>query len=310
VVVKKVLVAGDFFLDAYTIGKASRLSPEAPVPIILVEKEEFRAGGAGNVTLNLIAQEIQVKAFGVLGQDEKGEILKKILDKEGVDTNFLFSEKERVTIVKHRVIANHQQIVRFDTEKISPFLSKELPFDEILHDVGVVAISDYGKGFLSRVLLKELIDQAVKRLIPVIADPKGRDFSLYSGATVIKPNETEAYEASGLDRTVSLEKVAQLLFNQVKMDLLMVTRSDKGISLFFPEGIRQDFPVIAHQVRDVTGAGDTVLATLAASFLKGVPLEDAICLSNIAASVAIERLGCAVVSSQEIEERMNHKVFA
>ncbi len=306
-VIKKVLVAGDFFLDAYTIGKASRLSPEAPVPVVLVEREEFKAGGAGNVCLNLKTQGVRVKAFGRVGDDEKGEILRGTLQNESIETAALFSHKGYKTAVKHRIIAGYQQIVRIDYEKITPYLSNGVCFDELFFDVGVLAISDYGKGFLSPSLLQQLIKEAKERSIPVISDPKGRDFTLYSGSTIIKPNEGEAYEAAGLDRGSALEKVADLLFKQVNMDILMITRSDKGISLFFKEGGRQDFPVVAHQVRDVTGAGDTVLATLAASFLKGLSIEEAVMRSNAAASLVIERLGCATVTNDEIEERMNLK---
>lgn len=305
----KVMVIGDLLLDTYTIGKARRISPEAPVAVINVHNEDHRPGGAGNVMLNLVSMGIEVVAVGRVGSDASGEILLQAFANEKISTQGIFVQKGYPTPVKNRIIAENQQIVRVDHEKIIPIpemleqqVIEDLP--KLLAGVKVVAISDYGKGFLSRTLLSAILEQAKMMRIPVIADPKGTDFSKYSGSTVIKPNLSEAFAAAGLTSDAPLDQVATRVLDMAQADVLMVTRSEAGISLFYKNGSRQDFPVRIREVKDVTGAGDTVLAMLTCALANGLSIAEAAQLSNIAAGIAIERLGCARVSLSDLARRL------
>jgi D-glycero-beta-D-manno-heptose-7-phosphate kinase len=297
-------------LDTYTIGKARRISPEAPVAVIHVQREDHRPGGAGNVILNLISLGAQVTAIGRIGQDRQGQILRDGLAQEKVDTRGLITQSDYFTPVKNRVIAENQQIVRVDHEQVMPLqealeqqIIDQLP--ELLMDVDIVALSDYGKGFLTKTLLSALIDYAKRKKIPIITDPKGSNFIKYAGSTIIKPNLGEAYTAANLPGDAPLEKVAQRIFDQVEADILLITRSESGISIFSRTGEREDFPVrVQHEVKDVTGAGDTVLATLAFALGNKLSLAEAAQLSNVTAGIAIEHLGCARVTLTELARRL------
>ena len=305
---RKILVAGDFMVDRYTFGKSKRISPEAPVPVILVDSEEERAGGAGNVVLNLVSLGMQVTALGRVGDDAAGQVVKSCLTKEGVEASAIFCQKGFQTPQKARVIASNQQIVRIDYENITPLeLSLEAEIvkaiDAIVQFQDIVAISDYAKGFLTDAVLQAIITAARKYNIPVIADPKGIEFTKYNRATVLKPNLSEAYAASNLPGR-PLTEVAAAIFAKVDVDVLMVTRSEAGISLYYPDGSFEDHPVQVRQIRDVTGAGDTVLAVLCCALANGLSLSEATALSNIAATVAVERVGCARVTLSEIARRM------
>lgn len=315
----KVLVIGDLMLDTYTIGKARRISPEAPVAVVHVQREEHRPGGAGNVILNLISLGSEVVAMGRIGNDSAGSLLTESLIKEGVDVRGVFCQEAFRTPVKNRILAENQQIVRIDHEETTP-LPKQLEhqiiarFPELLCGVKVVAISDYGKGFLTHSLLYALIQEAKKNNIPIISDPKGVDFAKYRGSTIIKPNLGEAYAAANLTPDMPLENAAERILKGSDIDTLMVTRSEAGISLFHKDGQREDFPVRVREVKDVTGAGDTVLATLACALANEISLSHAVRLSNVTAGMAIERFGCARITLQELarrllEEDVTNKVF-
>ncbi|MBS4168481.1 bifunctional ADP-heptose synthase [Parachlamydia sp. AcF125] len=316
---QKVLVIGDFLLDTYTVGKARRISPEAPVAVIQVEREEHRPGGAGNVALNLLSLGSNVMAVGRMGEDLAGELLIQTLQSEGISTEGLFVQAGYSTPVKNRVVAENQQIVRIDRESLLPIpemLEQQIieKLSSFLKDVKVVAVSDYGKGFLSPTLLSVLMTEAKTRGIPVITDPKGIDFAKYQGSTILKPNLKEAYEAVNLPFGSSLDEVAKRVLKLTQAEVLMITRSECGISLFYPTGKREDFPVAVREVKDVTGAGDTVLAILACSVASGLPLDEAAQLSNVAAGIAIERFGCARVTLCDLAHRLleldvDNKVF-
>ncbi|MDR2539288.1 MAG: PfkB family carbohydrate kinase [Chlamydiales bacterium] len=304
-----VLVIGDFLLDIYTTGKTKRMSPEAPVPILHVEKEENRPGGAGNVVLNLISLGAQVTAVGRIGYDFAGKWLYDFLEAEGVDVRALLFQKGYKTSVKNRLVADSQQILRLDHEEITPLLQdlekkiiQELP--TLLKKVQIVAISDYGKGFLSCSLLKSVIHLAKKLFIPVIVDPKGEDFSKYSGSTVIKPNLSEAITAAKLLKTSPLDQVAKVIFSQCCAEMLLITRSEEGMSLFKQSGYICDFSVPSKEVKDVTGAGDTVLAMMSIALANQMDINHAVQLSNIAAGIAIEKLGCARVTLSNMVQRL------
>ncbi|MBS0616176.1 MAG: D-glycero-beta-D-manno-heptose-7-phosphate kinase [Verrucomicrobia bacterium] len=315
----RVAVIGDFMLDMYTTGKVRRISPEAPVSVLHVQKEESLAGGAGNVVLNLISLGAQVVAIGRVGADMAGEKIRESLSSEGAQTVGLFTEKGFKTPVKNRLIADSQQVLRVDFETITPIpevveqsVVEKLP--ELLSDVQIIAISDYGKGFLSRSLLMAIFDFAKVRGIPVIVDPKGDDFSKYAGATILKPNLQEAYAAAKLAREAPLEQVAAAIFKNTAIDLLMITRSEEGISLFSKDGEMLNFPVRLKEVKDVTGAGDTVLAMISVALANGIEIRYAAQLANIAAGIAIERLGCARINLSDMASRLlefdvENKVF-
>jgi D-glycero-beta-D-manno-heptose-7-phosphate kinase len=315
----KVLVVGDFLLDTYTIGKARRISPEAPVAIVHVQQEEHRPGGSGNVVLNLLSLGAEVVPLGRVGNDWAGQVLVEALEKEGVNTNALIVQERYQTPVKNRIIAENQQIVRVDREQTAALLEyleqqiiESLP--SLLQEIKVVAISDYGKGFLTPTLLGELIAMARAQGCIIIVDPKGSDFQKYKGVTYIKPNLSEAYLAAGLPSHAALENVAKKILETTQADRLMITRSEAGISLFDFNGQRFDFPVHIREVKDVTGAGDTVLAMLTYALANGLSDAEAAHLCNIAAGIAIEHIGCARVTLSDLAQRLlerdiNNKIF-
>lgn len=306
---QKVLVIGDLMLDTYTIGKAHRISPEAPVAVVYVTREENRPGGAGNVVLNLISLGAHVVLLGRIGKDASGALLKDVLVKELVDVRGVIEQDGFQTPMKNRVIAENQQIVRVDYEinsKLPEALEKKIIADlgSLMEGVTAIAISDYGKGFLTATLLKAIIAKARSQNIPVITDPKGMDFTKYAGSTIIKPNLSEAYAAAGLTIETSLDSVATRILKNIDTEMLMITRSEHGLSVFMQDGKRLDFPVSQREIKDVTGAGDTVLAMLTYAFANGLEIDDAAQLSNVAAGIAIERFGCARVSISDLAIRL------
>lgn len=306
---KRVLVAGDFMLDVYTIGEVQRISPEAPVPVLRVTEEDRRPGGAGNAILNLISLEMEVVALGRVGTDEAGSRFIEALEQEGVDVSAIVHDPTFQTPLKNRMIAAGQQLVRIDYETPAPLHSeweKQVcaTFPALLKGIDVVAISDYAKGFLTVPLLAELIDQARLFNIPVIVDPKGLHFMRYKGATLLKPNLTEAIAAAGLGMEATLDDVAHKILQEIGIETLMITRSKEGISIYHRDKKRFDFPAQVHEIKDVTGAGDTVLAVVTAALANKKSLSEAAELANIAAGIAIERLGCARISLADLSSRL------
>ena len=314
---KNILVAGDFILDRYTFGSCKRISPEAPVPVVCVSHEEEKAGGAGNVVVNLRTLGMNPIPFGRVGSDAACHALIQVLQNEKIDTQFLIQENDFQTPLKVRLIAGGQQLNRIDYEKpkvisqdTESYLLKIIP--EMLVGIDLVAISDYAKGFLTEKVLSTLILQANALGIPVISDPKGTELSKYAGSTILKPNLSEAYAAA--PNLSSLSDVAEHILQKAKVDVLMITRSEAGISLFYPDGSQVDHPVQPREVKDVTGAGDTVLAVLASAIANGIDVSSATQLANVAAQVAVARLGCARVSLSEIaraivEHHAHDKIF-
>lgn len=315
----RALVVGDLMVDAYTFGKARRISPEAPVPVIHVQSEESRPGGAGNVVLNLVSMGAKVSVLGRIGDDTAGKNLCRQFLQEGIGTEGVYVEKGYSTPIKNRIIADTQQVLRIDHET-TELLAEELEARLIealprhLEGVDVVAISDYGKGFLTEKLLSVLLEEATKRGIPTIIDPKGIEFRKYRGTVWLKPNLSEAYAAAKLPSKASLEEVAEQLYLQTHAEWLMITRSEAGITLFHNGKDRKDFPVAVKEIKDVTGAGDTVLAMLTASIANKLTPADGVFFCNIAAGIAIEKVGCARVSLKELahrllEQNVSHKVY-
>ncbi len=308
---KRILVAGDFMLDVYTMGEVQRISPEAPVPVLRVTDENRLPGGAGNAVLNLVSLGMEVVALGRVGSDEGGGHFLASLEQEGVDVSAILEDSQFRTPLKNRMIAAGQQIVRIDYET-PMLLSQEhekrlsVGLPKLLQGIDVVAISDYAKGFLTPTLLAELIGHARHLGIPVVVDPKGRDFRRYSGATLIKPNLSEAIAAAGLGIEATLDEVAQQILHEVGIETLMITRAKEGISLFDRES-RQDFSACVHEIKDVTGAGDTVLSVVTAALANKMGLAEAAELSNVAAGIAIERVGCARISLADLMARLVEK---
>lgn len=303
------LVIGDFLYDTYTTGRVKRISPEAPVPVMEVLKEEARPGGAGNVVLNLTTLGARVFAVGRIGADYEGQEMKNRLHAEGTDTTALLIEPGYRTPVKNRLIADSQQLLRVDFEKITPLVASleqqiAIELRRLIPQSQIVAISDYGKGFLTNSLISTVIQIAREEGIPVIVDPKGSDFTKYKKATVLKPNLSEAYAAAKMPYSTPLEVVAEELLRISDAEMLLITRSEAGMSLFDQKGGRKDFPVRSKEVKDVTGAGDTVLSLICLALASGLDISQASQLANIAAGISIERLGCVQVTLSELAKRL------
>ncbi len=304
----RVALLGDFMIDVYTTGSVSRISPEAPVPVLKACETHRLPGGAGNVALNLRALGATVKIAGRVGCDEEGRYLRSLLHEEGIEVEGLVQDPTFQTSVKHRLLAGSQQLIRIDTEEKSPLSemasAQTLSFlHHLIDDVDVVAISDYGKGFLTDEILREVIHWGKEKGRTVIIDPKGSDFSKYAGATIIKPNLKEAYEAADMEVGSPLDEVADKIFATCGCSELVITRSEKGISLFSSKG-REDFPVVVKEVSDVTGAGDTALAAIAFALAAGLTSTEAMELANVASGIAVQHVGCARVGLSEIAGRL------
>lgn len=296
----RVLVVGDVMLDRYWHGNTSRISPEAPVPVVHVGNEEHRAGGAGNVALNIAALGGNVTLIGFAGDDEAGQDLESILGKAGVNCCF-FRQDGFSTITKLRVISHHQQLIRLDFE--DDFIDadysqlEELFIDELdNHDV--IILSDYGKGALQSV--QSLIKIAKKAGKMVLVDPKGSDFTKYSGASLITPNFSEFQAVVGKCDQEDVSAKGYKLMTDCSLDSLLVTRGEHGMMLLRQSDGQLDLPTHAREVFDVTGAGDTVISVLGASLAAGSSLPDSVRLSNIAAGIVVAKLGTATVSVTEI----------
>ena len=304
---QKVLIYGDFMVDKYIGGHVSRISPEAPVPVLEVQSVERRPGGAGNVAMNVISLGAYVRALSCIGEDSDGEWLCSALKNSSVDTTYLRRDTAHETISKTRIVSKHQQIIRLDEEKITPppdsFMKAVLEnIDEILDGISVVIVSDYRKGAVTPALSQKLIQSARKRSIPVVVDPKGKDFSKYSGATACTPNTHELEIAAGISAATEEEinNIAKNFCQEFNFENLVITRSEKGISLVKHSGAKTDFPANAKEIIDVTGAGDTVVAVLALGLASGCQIEDCCILANHAASIVISKFGVASASISEL----------
>lgn len=306
---KNVLVLGDFLCDLYTKGKAHRVSPEAPVVVLHVEEQHRLAGGAGNVVFNLQALGANVFPIGLIGDDQDGKALLESFQIMKISTEGIFRSTSVTTIVKNRMIADSQQLLRVDFEKKYD-LSNELE-DEIISYIlkvipnfDVIAISDYQKGFLTNKILKKTIECARKFSIGVVVDPKGDNFEKYLGATYIKPNAKEAYLAAKSPSTEAIQSVARRLLEKGYCDAYIITRSELGMTYFSVAGDELHFPVKVKEVVDVTGAGDTALAMITMCLANKIDISSTIPLANIASSIAIEKLGCAHVSLASVASRL------
>ncbi len=304
----KILVVGDLMLDRYWHGPTSRISPEAPVPVVKIEESEERAGGAGNVALNIAALNGTPALIGLTGQDEAAGILKTRLNHQGVSCCFV-EIPECTTITKLRVLSRHQQLIRLDFEDgfllDDPQISEQLinTYKEQLQQHDVILFSDYQKGTLRD--LPQLITLAKEQGKTVIIDPKGSDFSIYRGASLLTPNLSEFEAIVGhCENDEQLVEKAEQMREQLQLDALLITRSEKGMTLIQSGKSAVHLPTRARDVFDVTGAGDTVIATLAAAIAAGMDLVDATKLANLAASVVVSKVGTATVTVHELRTAM------
>jgi len=301
-----ILVIGDLMVDHYLYGTVDRVSPEAPVQVVDVKREEVLMGGAGNVINNLLSLGAKVGVCSVIGDDEGGEFLHERLGQKGVVKEGLVTQKGRKTSHKSRLIASHQQIVRIDKEDKED-ISKESS-DTILLRAKIVmpfydgvVLSDYGKGVLTKELTKNLINLAKSQGKIVLVDPKGSDYSKYRGATLLTPNKKEAIEATGIDikDDDSLKEALKKLKDEIELDYSVITLSEEGIAILDNE--YKKLPTVAKDVFDVTGAGDTVISAITISLVEGKSLKEAVEFANRAAAVAVSHVGCYAVKKEDIE---------
>jgi rfaE bifunctional protein kinase chain/domain len=295
-----VLIVGDAMLDRYWFGSVERISPEAPVPVVRVHREEERLGGAANVALNVKTLGAQCTLLTVVGDDEPARTLRRLLEEQGVAT-VLGSDPKLYTIVKLRVIGRSQQLIRIDfenqpeTEVLMQMLSD---YERVLPRHDAVLFSDYGKGGLTHI--PRMIELARAAGRPVLVDPKGSDYRRYAGATVITPNRAELAQVIGAwADEAQLRERAHNLRRELGLDGLLLTRSEDGMTLFDAAG-QLDVPAQAREVFDVTGAGDTVIATMATLLAAGVPLREAVPVANRAGSIVVGKFGTASVTYEEL----------
>lgn len=300
---QRVLVIGDVILDHYVRGSVSRTSPEAPVPILAVQGEEWLPGGAANVAKNITALGARAELVGVVGDDDAYRRLREIFHRDAWLKPHLLVESKRITTLKTRCVAQGQQMLRFDHENTRPISEKTRAdairrVGKLLGQCTGVILSDYGKGFLQPELIGEIIREARDRGLKVLVDPKGRDYRRYAGATVLTPNQKEAAEASGIaiEDVDSLAAAAKVLQKTVKGDAIVITRGAAGVSAFPKRGGPSHLPARAREVFDVTGAGDTMIATLGLALFAGAKLDEAAQLGNLAAGIVVGRAGVASVS--------------
>jgi len=304
-----ILVVGDIMLDRFIWGNVSRISPEAPVPVVEVEHETNMLGGATNVVNNLVSLGSNVMMCGVVGDDPTGKEIISRLNELHVDTTGIAIEKDRPTSVKTRIIAHAQQVVRYDREKkipLKPKTSKGI-LDFIYEkkgDLSALIVSDYGKGVISRQLMDGLKNMASDYNVPVTVDPNVKNFPLYKNVTVITPNHTQAGEIAGLEiiNEEDLKKVGKKLLNNKKCKALLITRGKDGMTLFEEEGRVAHIQSIARKVYDVTGAGDTVIATLTLGITGGLDIKSAAYLSNLAAGIVVGEIGTSTVKIDNLKE--------
>jgi D-beta-D-heptose 7-phosphate kinase/D-beta-D-heptose 1-phosphate adenosyltransferase len=303
----RILVAGDAMLDEYWFGESQRISPEAPVPVVQRRETQTRAGGAANVAANLAALGIRTTLSAIVGDDSPGESIRTALIAAGVRPQLVVARGRR-TAHKLRVLAQHQQLIRLDAEESLAQAADELGaiFAQCLPEADAVVLSDYAKGTLANVA--ELIDACRAAEVPVLVDPKGTDFEKYRGASILTPNQSEFLAVVGACATEPefLERGTRLCA-ELGLDALLVTRGSQGMSLFRDGRQPVSLPAQAREVFDVTGAGDTVIATMAAAIAAGTSLEDAARLANLAAGVAIAKIGVATVTRAELRFALHRR---
>jgi rfaE bifunctional protein kinase chain/domain len=309
----RVLVVGDIMADHFIWGKVSRISPEAPVPVVEVKKDHFMLGGCANVLNNIFAMGGRVHLAGVVGSDETGRRLLSEFRSRGLDTDGIVVEAGRPTTLKTRIVAHGQQVVRFDREDRKPVQAKSIRkilsyIESLRDDLGALVVSDYSKGVVSRPLLEGIRKVIAGRPIFTCVDPKQRDFSVYQGFDIVTPNHHEAGYAAGEEMQNGQDhiRVGMKLLQQYDFKALLMTLGEEGMSLFERNGrIRHTaFPAEAREVFDVTGAGDTVIGVLALSMAAGASFREAAYLANHAAGIVVGKAGTATVTREELKRAL------
>jgi D-glycero-beta-D-manno-heptose-7-phosphate kinase len=306
-----ILILGDIMLDEYLYGAVTRISPEAPVPVVEINNEQVRLGGAANVANNIRSLGDEPYLVGVVGEDEASIKLSQLLKEKGIPRDYLVNDSERPTTIKTRIIAHSQQVVRADredTREITGELEKRIldKFNMVADKLKGVIISDYGKGVITASLLAKIIPACRNKGIFIAVDPKETHFFNYKGVSVITPNHHEAGFAAGkrIKTDEDLNTVGKLLLEKLQVDSLLITRGEKGMALFNANGEVDYFPTVAKKVFDVTGAGDTVIASFVSAIAAGATLKEAAVFSNCAAGVVVGEIGTATVSLPQLVEEL------
>ena len=303
----KILVIGDLMVDYYLWGSSDRISPEAPVPVVTINNENGVLGGAGNVVNNLKALNAKVDVISVVGECGVSNELKSLLDEIEINTQYLITEPKRISSKKTRIIASQQQVVRYDQENSTEITEKSQKtllsnFRKRIADYDCLLLSDYGKGVLTDKLTQELIKIAKQHSVKTLIDPKGLDYSKYKGAYLLTPNKKEASEATGINITddASLAFAIKQLKEEYELDLSLITLSEQGVAIY--DGALRNHPTQTREVSDVTGAGDTVLASLGFALSCKLDIDEAVKFANLAAGIVVGKIGSATASLNEIIE--------
>jgi D-beta-D-heptose 7-phosphate kinase/D-beta-D-heptose 1-phosphate adenosyltransferase len=310
----RVLVVGDLILDEFLWGDVSRISPEAPVPVVWVKRESFMPGGASNVANNLRSLGAHVSVAGVIGDDERGAILKGELEQKGIDTAGVVTDSSRPTTLKTRVVAHHQQVVRIDKEKVEPLGDSMVSrligcIKKTLDSVDAVIIEDYGKGVITPKLLKEVVPLARARRKIISVDPKEEHLKYYRGISLITPNNHEASKAVGFEikDDATLKKAGAVILKKFRCGIALITLGENGMAVFRSGKSMKHIPTVAQEVFDVSGAGDTVIGCYTLALVAGADPVEAAHISNCAAGIVVGKVGIAVVTPEELAARIRQE---
>lgn len=310
-----VLVIGDLILDEFIWGDVSRISPEAPVPVVWVRRESFMPGGASNVANNLSSLGARTFISGVIGDDDRGAILKSELEQKGIDTNGIVVDESRPTTLKTRVVAHHQQVVRIDKEKkdalSDAMISRIISYTKkIIDKIDAVIIEDYGKGVITPKLLKSIVPLARSRNKIISVDPKEEHLKYYQGISLITPNNHEASKAVGFEikDEVTLKKAGAAMLKKFKCKIALITLGENGMAVFQNGKPMKHIPTVAQEVFDVSGAGDTVIACYTVALASGADPVQAAYISNCAGGIVVGKVGIAVVTPDELVDRVKREI--
>ncbi|MBX7172944.1 MAG: D-glycero-beta-D-manno-heptose-7-phosphate kinase [Pyrinomonadaceae bacterium] len=300
----KILIIGDVMLDRYWMGSVTRISPEAPVPVVNLEREILIAGGAANVAANIKGLTATPILVGVVGNDSDGKYFKKVLEKNGINSEYIITVADRPTTVKTRVLAHQQQIARIDQETIDHLpteIENEISniAEKLIFETDLLIISDYNKGLLSKELLARLITTGNKFGKKILIDPKGKNYEKYKKGTFITPNQKEAYEATQIE---DINSAGNKLLFDLELESLLITQGENGMTLFRKNQTPVHLEALARHVFDVTGAGDTVISTLGVAIAAGAGFLTAAKIANIAAGFVVEEVGTTIIKIDKLRE--------
>jgi D-beta-D-heptose 7-phosphate kinase/D-beta-D-heptose 1-phosphate adenosyltransferase len=304
----KILIVGDVMLDRYLWGSVTRISPEAPVPIVNINKTSLIVGGAANVAANVAGLGARPILVGVTGRDAEAEVLAETLEKSKISSEYLFPVNQRRTTIKTRLVAHSQHVVRFDQETAVPMTADESDsvfekMEYLIGEASLIIISDYAKGFLTASFLTRLITLGRKLNKLILVDPKGKDFFKYKGATILTPNRREAAEATGLEENGQdlVDRAGKKLLDDLSLEAILITQGEKGLTLLQKDSEIFHLEASARNVYDVTGAGDTVIAGFAVALGAGADYIEAAKLANMAAGLVVEQIGTTAVTREMLE---------